>query len=911
MPELIYSIDKLQSETALVIKIEEATKEGFSYSISEKTAPLHSGTLKKLATPLDEPVIAWLMQEELKYQKKNGLQPTTAFNYIHIAYSQSFKALKLLAGTGKLFFNRKQLVVDLFTDVEFYFKVEASVNAKPTLSGHIKSGDRDFNLCECDFLSAGPPHWFIKGVLLQVIATDVSWNLLSQAFSNPATLSLEKIKDSLPDEEDLDHKSPNIVYTGNSANVLEIVSDPLPVLILKDRTGAFADLWMAYGDQKVPSVSQGVPHNSGMPIKKRNQKAELGWEKDLLETDFIQKIVGRSHYYCPLNKVAKSLAFLLELGWQIIDYKGNRVIQQSGTSVTLTSQQESILIKGKVKYDTFEADLTEVVGSFNRKERFVELGSGVVGLLPDSLEQSGLTGIPEEGEIVSGGIKMSKNRIGSLAGLFESNSSVTLDNTLADLKERLKSCNGLVHVPPGISFQGELRPYQKEGVNWLAFLYNYGFHGLLADDMGLGKTVQVLAFLSQLTFTGPILIVLPTSLLFNWKREIERFLPGWPVLLHHGPLRNKSTQELPSKGIILTSYTTLRLDLPLLSQIQYQCVILDEAQAIKNPHTQTSQAVQALQARFRLSITGTPIENSLNELWAHFRFLMPDLLDSEKDFAGELLASTADSRYLQRIKRKIRPFLLRRKKEEVAKDLPEKIEQVVWVEMGVSQRKLYDDFLAGVRGNLFKKVDLDGMAKHRMEIFEAILRLRQICCHPLLVGSQLEPSQSYESGKLDILLEDIATAVSEGRKMLVYSQFTSMLGLIAKAVQEKGFRYTYLDGSTIDREKVVLQFQEDASIPLFLISLKAGGIGLNLTAADYVFLYDPWWNEAVENQAINRAHRIGRHDIVIAKRYVAVETIEEKMMKLKAAKRNLAQDLLENDMAIPEMTEEDFRFLFS
>lgn len=918
MSELVYSIDKLQTENegAFVIKIEEASKEGVAYTFPEKTRPLYPNIIKKLATPRDEPAISWLMQEELKFQKRiTGRLPvesTTAFNTIHIPYQQSFKTLKLLAGTGKLFFNRKQLVADLFTNVDFYFKVDATPNAPATISGHIKTNDRDFNICECDFICAGPPHWFIKGVMLQVIATDVSWNMLHQAFSKPTLLSLEKIKDSIPDEEDTVHKSPKIIYTGNSASILENITDPLPVLILKDRTGAFADLWMEYGNHRVESLCQGThPSTTPTNLKTRNLNAELAWQKDLLETDFIQKIVGTSHYYCPLNKVAKSLSFLLEVGWKIIDWKGNRVVHQSGENLAISAEHETILITGKVKYDAFEADLSNVVGAFNRKERFVELGSGVVGLLPDSLEQSGLTGIAEEGEIVSGAIKISKNRIGSLSGLFETNPSVTMDASIAELRDRLKSCQGLVHVAAGKTFHGELRPYQQEGLNWLAFLYNYGFHGLLADDMGLGKTVQVLAFLSQIPLSGPILIVLPTSLIFNWKREVERFLPGWSVYLHHGPLRSKVKKELPSQGIILTSYTTLRLDLPLLSQIDYQSVILDEAQAIKNPQTQISQAVWALQARFRLSITGTPIENSLNELWAHFRFLIPDLLDSEKEFAGEIQASAADSRFLQRIKRKIRPFILRRKKEEVAKDLPERIEQVVWVEMGSAQRKVYDDFLAGVRGNLFKKVDLEGIAKHRMEIFEAILRLRQICCHPLLVASQLDDSPSFESSKLDALLEDIETAVAEGRKMLVYSQFTSMLSLIAKAVNEKGVRYTYLDGSTVDREKVVLQFQQDPAIPLFLISLKAGGIGLNLTAADYVFLYDPWWNEAVENQAINRAHRIGRHDIVIAKRYVVVETIEEKMMKLKAAKRTLSQDLLENDMALPNMTEEDFRFLFS
>jgi SNF2 family DNA or RNA helicase len=464
---------------------------------------------------------------------------------------------------------------------------------------------------------------------------------------------------------------------------------------------------------------------------------------------------------------------------------------------------------------------------------------------------------------------------------------------------------------PGSQFIGELRPYQQEGVNWLSFLYEYGFHGILADDMGLGKTVQVLAFLSQLQLSQPILIVLPTSLIFNWKKEIERFLPGQPVMVHHGSLRPKAFDLRSSGTFILTSYTTLRIDLPLFLSIEYQGVILDEAQVIKNAQTQTAQAVCRLNSQFRLSITGTPVENHLSELWSHFHFLIPELLGEHKEFEAELTAGVADSRYLKKIKRKIKPFILRRRKEEVAKDLPEKIEQIVWVEMAASQRQVYDEFLAGIRGNLLKKVETDGISRHRMEVLEAILRLRQICCHPLLVSAHLAENQAIASSKLDILLQDLETILDEGRKVLVYSQFTSMLALIGKELKNRGWNFAYLDGSTMNREKVVNQFQEDPQVPIFLISLKAGGIGLNLTAADYVLLFDPWWNEAVENQAINRAHRIGRQDTVFAKRYLAQETIEEKIMILKEHKRLLIEDILDDETGNSCLTEQDLTFLLS
>jgi SNF2 family DNA or RNA helicase len=315
-----------------------------------------------------------------------------------------------------------------------------------------------------------------------------------------------------------------------------------------------------------------------------------------------------------------------------------------------------------------------------------------------------------------------------------------------------------------------------------------------------------------------------------------------------------------------------------------------------------------LHAQFRLAITGTPIENHIMELWSHFRFLMPDLLGEEASFASEVQAGGSDPRFFQRIKRKIHPFLLRRKKEEVAKDLPDKVEQVVWIEMESQQRRIYEDFLAGVRGNLIKKVESDGISKHRMEILEAILRLRQICCHPLLVSNPFD-EECQESAKMTALLQDVETVVGEGKKLLIYSQFTSMLGLIAKQLRDNGWRYVYMDGTTIDREKVVLEFQENSAIPIFLMSLKAGGIGLNLTAADYVFLYDPWWNVAVENQAIDRAHRIGRKDTVVAKRYVIVESIEEKMMKLKVEKDSLAANLLDEQGGGLTLSAEDLLFL--
>ena len=322
----------------------------------------------------------------------------------------------------------------------------------------------------------------------------------------------------------------------------------------------------------------------------------------------------------------------------------------------------------------------------------------------------------------------------------------------------------------------------------------YGLHGILADDMGLGKTVQVLAMLSRLQTTLPHLIVVPTSLLFNWKNEIETFLPGIVPSIHQGPKRAKSLKELSSFPIILTSYATLRSDLLLFQELSFHSVILDEAQMIKNAHTQTAQAVFSLSARFRLSITGTPVENHLNELWSHFHFLIPDLFRDEKQFEADLIAGQSDSRYLQRIKKKIAPFILRRKKEEVAKDLPERIDQVVWVEMGEEQRRCYEQYLAGIKGRLLKKIELEGASKHRIEIFEAILRLRQICCHPLIAGVNL--GHRSVSGKMELLKETLTELLAGEHKILVFCQFVSMLKIMEEYLQREKISYAYMDGSS-------------------------------------------------------------------------------------------------------------------
>lgn len=857
-----------------------------------------------------------LYSHEIAYVRKKGnrfVGGMTPIAIFHVGYSGAMETLKSLAASGKLYFKNVLLICDFFSKNELYFLVNQESGKNINISGKIKSSNNEFDLTECEFICGGHPLIFIKNGFLKIIATEIGWKDFKQLHSSPSSVTLAQLKENY-DDSDPDH--PQFIFENNSEQNISLEKPmPTPLLVLKERTGAFADLWMVYENPTTKEKIKIAMHNPapvirdkrGNALVRRENECEKQWETDLLETDFIKKMVGTTHYYCPVDCVAKSLTFLLEIGWQIEDWEGRTVCRQTeDAQLEIQTEANVVLIKGKIGYGEHIAELQDVIGAFNRRERFVQLGDNLVGLLPQKIEVQGLQAAIDEGEITNRGISIKKNRLGCFSELLESQTPIAYDDGFKVLKEKLLSFSGIENSPPETSFKGILRPYQQDGVNWISFLYNYGFHGLLADDMGLGKTIQVLAFLSRLETQDPVLIVLPTSLIFNWKREIEKFLPEHSFVVYHGQQRVKSVEEIHKKMIILTSYTTLRIDFPLFQKQHYECVILDEAQTIKNSQTQTAKILYQLQSRFRLSLSGTPIENHPRELWAHFRFLMPDLFGDEQSFLSEAAAGQSDFRHIQRIRKKIKPFFLRRTKEEVANDLPEKIEQIVWVEMGAEQKKVYESLLSGFRTNLISQIESEGMAKHRMEVLEAILRLRQICCHPQLAIDTQAPS-----AKMEAALEDLEIAISEGRKILLYSQFTSMLSLFAKEVKNRGWKFAYLDGSTTNREKVVQQFQEDKSIQLFLISLKAGGIGLNLTAADYVFLYDPWWNDAVENQAIDRAHRIGRKETVIAKRYLVLESIEEKIMKLKELKRNLITDIIHEDLGNLSLSIEDLRFLLS
>lgn len=463
-----------------------------------------------------------------------------------------------------------------------------------------------------------------------------------------------------------------------------------------------------------------------------------------------------------------------------------------------------------------------------------------------------------------------------------------------------------LNCPPLGLLDDILRPYQKQGVGWIRFLRENGFGGVLADEMGLGKTLQVLAHLvSSRSSSLSSLVVCPTSLVSNWAAEAARFTPELRVLILSGPQRHLSMAKILTHDLVITSYALIRRDLPLYLDYSFDTLILDEAQHIKNRETQNAKAVKTLRANHRIVLTGTPVENSVLDLWSLFDFLMPSYLGSSDDFKDRYeipITKDRDKSALARLAKRIRPFLLRRLKKDVAKELPAKLEHVSYCDLTSAQAAVYSQVLAATRRQVDDAVTAHGLAKSRMVILTALLRLRQVCCDlRLLEDKDTKPASSKkneESGKFELFGELLDEILDGGHRVLVFSQFTRMLSLISDELHRREVLYCYLDGSTQDRAGEVNRFQNESGPPVFLISLKAGGVGLNLTGADTVIHFDPWWNPAVEDQATDRAHRIGQKRVVTSYKLITRGTVEEKILQLQQRKREVIASTLTGEEAL-------------
>ncbi|WPO89026.1 DEAD/DEAH box helicase [Chryseobacterium sp. HR92] len=669
---------------------------------------------------------------------------------------------------------------------------------------------------------------------------------------------------------------------------------------------------MKYGDVEVPVYSRKQlfdTDQNGNPFKiERNESAEARFTSLIMQQhpDFEEQMDGYQYFYLHRDKFLDNNWFLdaFEIwrneGITILGFnelKNNKLnSHRAKINIQITSGLDWFNAKLKVGFGPKEASLKQLHRAIRNKSKFVQLDDGSLGILPEEWVKK-IAAYFHAGEIDEELLKIPKINFTEVTSLFEKEIlSQEVQEELTTYSTKFSKVKNIPNVNIPAELNAELRDYQHEGLNWLNFLDGFNFGGCLADDMGLGKTIQIIAFiLSQREKRGHTtnLIVVPTSLLFNWQDEISKFAPSIKVLLHYGADRPKTTTHMPDYEVVLTTYGMLLSDIKFLKNFNFNYIFLDESQVIKNPNSERYKAARLLQSRNRIVLTGTPVENSTFDLYSQLSFACPGLLGS-KQYFKDIYAIPIDkfeySKRATELQQKIKPFILRRTKKQVAKELPEKTETVIYCEMNAEQRKIYDAYEKELREFIAANDD-DDLNKNSMHVLTGLTRLRQICNSPVLMK---EGYSGENAVKIEILMEQIL-GKSKDHKILVFSQFVGMLDLIKTELERCNIQFEYLTGQTKDRGEKVSNFQKNDDIRVFLISLKAGGVGLNLTQADYIYLVDPWWNPAAENQAIDRSYRIGQTKNVIAVRMICSNTVEEKILTLQKKKKQLAQNLLTTD----------------
>lgn len=586
------------------------------------------------------------------------------------------------------------------------------------------------------------------------------------------------------------------------------------------------------------------------------------------------------------------------------------------TKIFISSHTDWFDAKVDIQFGEQKVTVADVKKALANKQQYVQLGDGSLGILPEEwLKKYSL--LFKIGEGKASNIKLNKYQFSVIEQLYEERDEEELFFKLEEKYERLKEIHGIPELPAPSHLAPILRPYQLSGFQWLNYLNEVHWGGILADDMGLGKTIQALSFLQHLKQqhgTLKALVVCPTTLMYNWENEIKKFVPGLKHYIHHGGQRVKSELSMNDVDVMITTYGTLRSDIKQFVEIPFDYVVLDESQAIKNPSSKVTKAASLLKAKNRLCMSGTPLQNNTFDLFAQMNFLNPGMLGSMEFFKQEFaipIDKFGEKEQKEHLRKLLYPFILRRTKEQVAKDLPEKSEMILFCEMGKEQRNIYDAYRNDYRDKILGVVEEQGVQKSQLTILQGLMKLRQICDSPAIIKE--EEKYPNVSVKLEELGREITENISN-HKALVFSQFLGMLALIKEKLHELGVNYEYFDGSTSpqERERAIQRFQNDEDCRVFLISLKAGGVGLNLTAADYVYIVDPWWNPAVEQQAIDRTHRIGQTKNIFAYRMICKDTVEDKILQLQERKKALAADLVTDDAGfVKTLTREDIEYLFS
>lgn len=692
----------------------------------------------------------------------------------------------------------------------------------------------------------------------------------------------------------------------------------------EDATGKIVfDLSFKYGKHRfrgdnIGPVSVTVEKQGDNYIFHRiNRKTDV--EKNFLHT--LQKLglpakgfrvaVSKSEAFSWLNE---NRVNLLNFGFEVSQPESRDKKYFVGKAVIEVEVKENIDwfdIHARIKFGEFEIPFKELRKLILRKKVEFKLPNGEIAIIPEAWlsKYADLFSLSEtEGQQEKPVLR--KHHLNLVKELEEGNLAKV---HLSEKLRSLSSFNGIKDYSLPAGFKGELRPYQRAGYNWLRFLSEYRLGGCLADDMGLGKTVQTLAMLQseKEAGKGTSMLIMPTSLIYNWEMEAKRFTPDLKIFTYTGTLRNKDIKRFENYDLILTSYGITRLDIELLQSFYFNYVILDESQVVKNPSSNIAKAVRELKSRQRLVLTGTPIENTTMDLWSQMSFVNPGLLGTQSYFRNEFqnpIEKKGDESRSKKLGAIIKPFVLRRHKSQVATELPEKVENIQYSAMTTEQEKKYDETKSYYRGKILDLIDREGIGNSRFMILEGLTKLRQLANHPGMVDQEY----AGDSGKLEDIMHMLENAVSEGHKVLVFSQFVKHLSLVKEYLKTNKYEFAYLDGSSIDRKEQVERFNKNEAIKIFLISIKAGGLGLNLTEADYVFILDPWWNPAVEAQAIDRAHRIGQKRKVFTYKFITRNTVEEKILTLQQKKLKLTNELITTEESfMKQLTREDIELMLA
>ena len=736
---------------------------------------------------------------------------------------------------------------------------------------------------------------------------------------------------------------------GNAITWEDTQLEPVPRLYLSDVNGELqAQLRFGYGEAEVrfdpdyPSstLQRKTADLTLLRVRRQPTAEKSAYEALSMATYGLKRAAlpsqpglfrlrSRKH---PVDFLLNSIPKLAEAGFEVYGEEQLKTARVNRNNPSISFKVSSGIdwfdVQAVVNFGDLEVSLPEIRRAMRKRERFIKLADGSIGEIPEIwLER--YKHLFALGETSEEGLRFSRHQITLLDQAFSEADQAQTDELFDRSRERLRHLiakhfssgqagAGIQPQPLPQGFVGELRPYQKAGFDWLHFLHSFEFGGCLADDMGLGKTVQTLTFLQSL-YELPAesrpprasLLIVPRSLLVNWQRESARFTPNLRILEFFETSRIKDNSAFDEVDLVITTYGVMLRDIQFLHGYRFYYAILDESQAIKNPLSQTARAAHLLQASHRLVLTGTPIENSTAELWSQFSFLNPGLLGSLQYFKSEFglpIEKKNDEQAVLTLRRLVYPFILRRTKDQVAPELPPRTERILYSDMEPAQRRLYNRTRDYFRGMVLGMLDREGLNQSRMKILEGLLRLRQISNHPALV----EEGFHGDSGKFELLFDTLETLRAEGHKALVFSQFVQMLTLVRKELDARHIPYTYLDGQTTARQEEVDRFQESPEIPFFLISLKAGGLGLNLTAADYVIHIDPWWNPAAELQASDRTHRIGQDKPVFIFKLIARDSVEEKILLLQERKKLLVDQIITTESAFfKALNEEDIKVLFS